>query len=152
MRRLIPGKTKVSIELFKGVTIGDVIVCAIGFAMLLLVFISNLPWKLAICLTIVAIAALLLFRLDGQPNYIYLLHILTYFGYNKNFERFTDDALLKDRFEKGERQATIDDFLSSGYQGGKKTSKRGSKADAKAEKAAKKAASLAASANSFTTP
>ena len=102
MNRLIPGKTKVSIELFRGVTIGDIIVCAIAFAMLLLVFISNMPGKLWICIGIAAIAAFLLFRMDGQANYIYLLHILTYFGYNRHFERFTDDQLLAERFEKGE--------------------------------------------------
>ena len=126
MNRLIPGKTKVSIELFRGVTIADIIVCAIGFAMLLLVFISNMPGKLWICLGIVAIAAFLLFRMDGQANYIYLLHILTYFGYNRHFERFTDDQLLAERFEKGERQATIDDFLGSDSKDTKK-SKRSSK-------------------------
>ena len=137
MNRLIPGKTKVSIELFRGVTIGDLIVGAIAFAMVLLVFISNMPAKLWICIGIVALAALLLFRMDGQANYIYLLHILTYFGYNRHFERFTDDGLLMDRFEKGERQATIDDFLADSYKGGKKKDKRSSreKASKKKEKA-----------------
>jgi ABC-type nitrate/sulfonate/bicarbonate transport system permease component len=67
--------------------------------MVLLVFISNMPAKLWICIGIVALAALLLFRMDGQANYIYLLHILTNFGYNRHFERFTDDGLLMDRFE-----------------------------------------------------
>ena len=127
MNRLIPGKTKVSIELFRGVTIGDLIVGAIAFAMVLLVFISNMPGKLWICIGIVALAAFLIFRMDGQANYIYLLHILTYFGYDRSFERFTDDKLLAERFEKGERQATIDDFLESGTKGGKKKDKGSSK-------------------------
>jgi len=114
MHRLIPGKTKVSIELFRGITIGDIVVCAIAAGMLLLVLISNLPGKLWFCLGIASIAGFLLFRMDEQPNYIYLLHILSFFGYDRFFERYTDDEMLAERFEKGDKQAAIDGFLGSG--------------------------------------
>jgi len=146
MQRLIPGKTKVSIELFRGVTIGDIVVGGIGIAMLILVLISNLPFKLGICVGILALAVLLLFRMDDQPNYIYILHILSFFGYHRYFERFTDDAMLKDRYEKGIRDAAIDSFLSEETkltsQEQKKLSKeekRQKKAEAKAKAKAKKA-------------
>ena len=112
MQRLIPGKTKVNIELFRGITVGDIVVGAVALAMLGLVFVSNLPWKFPICVAIFAVALLLLFRLDEQPNYIYILHILTFLGYHTHFERFTDDKLLTDRYEKGIKEAATDAFFS----------------------------------------
>ena len=46
MNRLIPGKTKVQVELFRGVTIGDVVIAAFGIAMITLILMSSLPAKL----------------------------------------------------------------------------------------------------------
>ena len=135
MPRLIPGKTKVSIELFKGVTIGDMIVGAVALAMLALVFLSNLPWKLGICIAIFAIAILLLFRMDDQPNYIYLLHILSFIGYDRHFERFADDQQLKDRFESGDKEAAANSFFS----GEKKLSRSESRKLQREEKRERKA-------------
>ncbi len=139
MQRLIPGKTKVNIELFRGVTIGDVIIGVITLAMIALVFVSNLPFKFGICIGVFAIAALLLLRMDDQPNYIYVLHILSFFAYRRHFERYTDDALLEERFEKGERQAAIDRLFPDGDS--RKSSKKNelTKAEKRAQKLAEKA-------------
>ena len=68
MRRLIPGKTKVQIELFKGVLLSDIAVAAVFGIMMLFVVISSLPYKGYICLALLFIAALLLARLDTQPT------------------------------------------------------------------------------------
>ena len=106
MQRLIPNKTKVNVELFRGVTVGDLIVGGIGMIMLVLVVISNLPFKLAFCLAVVGLTALLLIRLDEQPNYIYLLHILSFLGYKRHFgRRRTDEKLLGEEEETPARDA-----------------------------------------------
>ena len=94
MQRMIPEKTKVRVELFRGVTIGDIIVGAIGIGLLILVMISNLPYKVAFVIAIVAIAALLLVRMDQVPNYRYVGHILSYFGYKRKFIRICTDQEL----------------------------------------------------------
>ncbi|MBR6405191.1 MAG: DUF87 domain-containing protein [Lachnospiraceae bacterium] len=95
MQRMIPEKTKVRVELFRGVTIGDLIVGAIGIGLLILVLISNLPYKVAFCIAIIAIAALLLVRMDSVPNYQYIGHILSYYGYKRKFVRAcTDEELI----------------------------------------------------------
>ena len=94
MQRLIPNKTKVSVELFRGVTIGDVIVGGIGMLMLVLVIISNLPFKLGFSIIVIGLTALLLIRLDDQPNYQYLLHILSFLGYKRHFGRRQSDSVL----------------------------------------------------------
>ena len=91
MQRLIPGKTKVRIELFRGIYLADIIVGVVAMAMLVFVLLSTLPGKIWICIVIAAIAAVLIVRLDGQPNYIYLLHILTFFGYDRKFGRKRTD-------------------------------------------------------------
>ena len=94
--RLIPGKTKVKVELFRGVRIADVVIAAIFAGLLLLVFTSNLPGKLYFALGIVLIAVALLVRMDSEPNYIYLLHILRHWGYHRHFARiFTDEELMR---------------------------------------------------------
>ena len=90
--RLIPGKTKVNIELFRGITVWDVVVGGIALIMLVFVLISNLPGKLWVCLVIAALAAFLVIRLDEQPNYVYLLHVLSFFGYNRAFRKTYSDG------------------------------------------------------------
>lgn len=112
MQRLIPGKTKVHIELFRGITLRDVVVVAVALAMLIFVFLSNLPGKLFICIGIILITVLLVVRLDGQPNYIYFLHILTFFGYRRRFERLQKDRQLLAR-GKGDMLTAAKDVLFS---------------------------------------
>ena len=87
MNRLIPGKTKVQVELFRGVTIGDVIVAGIGMTMLILVLLSSLPYKLAFCIGVIFVAVLLLARLDDRANYRFLFGILVHFTYKRRFAR-----------------------------------------------------------------
>lgn len=112
MQRLIPGKTKVNIELFRGVTLGDILVGGVALVMLVFVFISNLAWKYGIAVVILALAALLLFRMDEQANYIYLLHILSYLGYEHHFGRIFSDEQLVEKQEKGSSQAAFDELFN----------------------------------------
>ena len=94
--RLIPGRTKVKVELFRGVRIADVIIGAIFGGLLVLLFTSNLPAKLYISIGLLLIAAALLVRMDNEPNYIYLLHILRHFSYRRRYIRlFTDEDLAR---------------------------------------------------------
>ena len=108
MQRLIPGKTKVHIELFRGVTLRDIIVGIVAMSMLIFVLLSNLPGKLWICLGVLFLTILLLVRLDEQPNYIYLLHILTFFGYKRHFERLQKDPQLVARGKGSLQKAALD--------------------------------------------
>lgn len=97
--RLIPGKTKVEIELFKGITLADILVAGISMVMVVLVLLSSLPGKVYIVGGIGILAAGLLARLDTVPNYLYLLHILRHFGYVRRYGRMYDDQMLIDSKE-----------------------------------------------------
>ena len=92
--RLIPGKTKVDIELFKGILLTDLLVGGISAAMIILVMLSSLPGRFIIALVFSVLAVGLLVRLDTVPNYIYVLHILRHFGYVRRFARTADDQML----------------------------------------------------------
>ena len=94
MQRMIPEKTKVRVEIFRGVSVGDLIVGGIGIGFLVLIAISNLPYKVAFFIGVVAIAALLLVRMDGVPNYKYFGHILSFFSYKRKFVRACTDQEL----------------------------------------------------------
>ena len=95
--RLIPGKTKVQVELFKGITLADMLVCGIAMVMAVLVLTSSLPGKIYILSVLGILTAGLLARMDTVPNYTYLLHILRHFGYIRHFGRLYDDEMLKAR-------------------------------------------------------
>ena len=96
MARLIPGKTKVQIELFKGVRLTDILVGLIAFLMIVFVVISSLPFKFYIVLGVLFIAGLLLVRMDTVPNYVYLLNMLRHFAYHRRYRRFNSDEQLLD--------------------------------------------------------
>jgi len=139
MTRLIPGKTKVDVEFFRGVTLGDLIVAGIGAAMIIFVLISTLPYKLAICVGVAAVAGLLLIRIDEQANYVYILHILSHFSYDRRFaKRYSDKMLLERGSEHGDESAFDALFREDAETGETKASRRsGTKADRAAEKARK---------------
>ena len=114
MRRLIPGKTKVQVELFKGITLSDIAVGAVFAAMLLFVVLSSLPYKAYICLALLFVAALLLARLDEQPNYAYLLNILRHFSYKRRFARLYTDEFLKKSAEDTFNDQAVDALFGKG--------------------------------------
>ena len=134
MNRLIPGKTKVQVELFRGVTIGDVAVAGVGAAMLILVLLSSLPHKLGICAAVVFLAALLLVRIDDRANYAYLLGILVHFAYDRRFGRLYTDEMLTARADGTADDAAFDKLFRDGGRPGE-AAKEG-RARRKAEKAA----------------
>jgi len=92
--RLIPGKTKVQIELFKGISLWDILIGGIGAAMIFLVLISSLPFKLVISIGILIVAGMLLVRLDTEPNYIMVLNMLKHLAYARRYEKVYDDEMI----------------------------------------------------------
>lgn len=114
--RLIPGKTKVKIEIFKGITLADVIVGLVGLSLATLATITSFKGRWIVALVVAAIFAFLLFRLDDEPMYVFLWNMLKYKAYPRRFQRvYTDEALL--RLANGTREDTLDAF----FEGGEKT-------------------------------
>ncbi|MBR0311826.1 MAG: DUF87 domain-containing protein, partial [Oscillospiraceae bacterium] len=114
MTRLIPGKTKVDVELFRGVTPGDLAVAGIGATMILFVLLSSLPHKLAVCIGLAMVAALLLVRVDGQANYVYILHILSHFSYDRRYAKLYSDKMLLERGSDAIDEIAFQEVFHSG--------------------------------------
>ena len=109
--RLIPGKTKVQIELFKGVTLADFFVSAIAIVVLVFIIISTLPYKFYIIIAHVSITAALLLRLDAEPNYMYLLAILRHYALPRRFERIYDDKYLINLNKEETKSDALDELF-----------------------------------------
>ncbi|MCD8091179.1 MAG: hypothetical protein LUD81_11280 [Clostridiales bacterium] len=78
--RIIPKKTRVSLELFKGVSIADFCVAAVGVILAVLVVCSNLPFKLYTLAAILIIFVGLLISIDEDKNYVFLAHIIKHYA------------------------------------------------------------------------
>ena len=85
--RIIPRKTKVATEFFTGVSLGDIVLGAIGILLVFFIIISNLPYKIGICSVIAAIFVLLLIRIDTESNYMFLLRIVKHFSYHRSYRK-----------------------------------------------------------------
>ena len=131
MTRLIPGKTKVQIELFRGISLGDILVAGVALTMLIFLLMSNLPYKVYICLAVAMIAGSLLVRIGDQANYLYLLHIFSHFGYDRHFARSQTDAELTQRMEDSGEETPDENANSSG---GLSAAPRETKTESAAEK------------------
>ena len=142
MNRLIPGKTKVKVELFRGVKIGDIVIAAFGFALITLILMSTLPRKLWFCIGVLSICAFLLARLDATPAYSYLMSIIAHFSYKRRYERVNDNEILLERAKGNEKQALFDRVFGE-EEDAKEGKRKLSRAEKKAKKQAEKAEKLA---------
>ncbi len=109
--RLIPGKTKVKIELFKNITIPDVAVAMVGLSLVTLCTVTSFKFRWIIAIVVATIFGFLLFRLDDDPMYIFIWHMLRYKAYPRRFQRiYTDEAIVRNA--TGDRQDTLDAFYN----------------------------------------
>ncbi len=118
--RLIPGKTKVKIEVFRHVTLADIIVGLIGLVAVTLCAISSLPGRWIIAGVVAAVFVLLLFRLDDEPFYVFIWNMLKFLAYPRRLVRVYDDKAIK-RISRGSRQDMLDEFF--GEEGGAESAK-----------------------------
>jgi len=75
---LIPGKTKLRIEIFKGVSLVDVLMGLIGASAVILVLFSTFPKKLLIAGVIFVFFVVMLIRVDGDSVYEMFLDLLRF--------------------------------------------------------------------------
>ena len=131
--RLIPGKTKVRLELFKGIGLADIIIALIGVAIAALVTASSLPFRWGIAFIVVCIFGFLLVRINDEPLYIFIWHMLRFLAYPRRFDRVYDDKALV-LMAKKNRKELVDAF----YGDGKEDEKTGSKKRGRRKKKSKK--------------
>ena len=132
---LIPGKTKIKIEIFKGVGIADILIGIVMGGLLLLLFISNMPFKYVFMTVLALVTIILLARVDDEPNYIFFLHIVRHLGFTRHYLKPKDDKLLLSQTRVGEKQAAMEAFYSEEEGEKKPESREERKARKQAERA-----------------
>ena len=108
--RLIPGKTKVKIELFKGITIVDVLIGLAGLVSATICAISSLPGRYYIAVVVAGIFAVMLVRVDDDPMYVFIWHILKFRAYPRRLHKIYDDTTLE-RMSSGTKEENMEAFL-----------------------------------------
>ena len=108
--RLIPGKTKVRMEVFKGVSLADIIVCAVFLSLMVCVMLSELPLRVLMAILLGLIMVLLVIRPGGVSNYTRLLMMLRFFALPGKFERVYDDQMLLDKASGKLHEEVIDGY------------------------------------------
>ncbi len=85
--RIIPKKTKVNLEFFKGVEIPDLIVGLIGGGVITAILLSDLPFRIWICSFFFVVTFALLVPLDDQKTYMIILHAVAFVARQRRFTR-----------------------------------------------------------------
>ena len=84
--RIIPKKTKVAMEFFKGVEVPDVLVGVLGIAIVISVIFSNIPYRMIIAGTIAVVIAASVIPIDGEKGYMMVYNLLKYFARYRGYE------------------------------------------------------------------
>ncbi|MDD6073728.1 MAG: DUF87 domain-containing protein [Clostridium sp.] len=84
--RIIPKKTKVSMEFFKGIEIPDVLVGTVGITIVISVLFSNLPYRMGIALGIAVLFGASIIPIDGDKGYRLIYNVLKYLARYRVFK------------------------------------------------------------------
>ena len=84
--RIIPKRTKVAIEFFKGVEIPDVLVGLVGVAIIMSVAFSNLPYRIYIAFAVTILVGASLVPVEGDKGYMMFYHMLRFFSQHREFK------------------------------------------------------------------
>ena len=84
--RIIPKRTKVAMEFFKGVEVPDVLVGIVGVTIVLSVIFSNLPYRLYIAFAILILVGASVIPVDGDKGYMMIYNALKFFARHRSFK------------------------------------------------------------------
>lgn len=122
--RIIPKKTKVSLELFKGISLTDFFVAAIGIVLEVLVLCSNLPFKMYIMLGVLVVFVVLLLAVDEDKNYVFIGYIIKHFARPSNVSsEYSIDGLMKEEEDKWEDDEAAEETAKNNHSKSKASKK-----------------------------
>ena len=101
--RIIPKKTKVRLEFFKGIGVVDLIVALCGGSIALAIFISDLPGHIAISAVLAVLVVGLVFPIEDDRGYLMLYNALLYISRYKKFTKEKDEKAKKKVYHDGFR-------------------------------------------------
>lgn len=96
MVRFIPRKTKVKMEFAKGITLGDILVAAVGVVGVILILLSTLPYKIYLGLGWGVLIAMMFMPIDeGLRLYGSLGLLIRFIAFKKKYDKSTVDKRTK---------------------------------------------------------
>ena len=117
--RIIPKRTKVRMELFKGIELVDVLVAGAGMGLSASFLVSNLPAHLALSIVTLIITVGLVVPIEDDKGYILIYNVLKYAGRYKIFyKRSAKEAVFKEAASREKQEDT-------GKKKGRGTKKKG---------------------------
>ena len=75
--RVIPKRTKVRLELFKGIEVVDVLVGAAGVGLAISLMFSNLPGKYIVMVIVLLLTVSMVVPIDDDKGFLFLCHSFT---------------------------------------------------------------------------
>ena len=85
--RVIPKRTKVRLELFKGVEVVDVLVGAAGVGLAVSLMFSNLPGKYVMVVVVLLLTISMVVPIDDDKGYLFVIYLIRYLGRKKEFQK-----------------------------------------------------------------
>ncbi len=85
--RIIPKRTKVTMEFFKGISLIDVLVGVLGIAIVVSLIFSNLPFRIWLAVLVFILFAGSVIPVDDEKAYMMAYHAIRYLVSFKTFER-----------------------------------------------------------------
>ncbi|MBR3736028.1 MAG: hypothetical protein IKN07_09100, partial [Lachnospiraceae bacterium] len=85
--RVSPKRTKVRLELFKGIEVVDVLVGAAGVGLAISLMFSNLPGKYIMMVIVLLLTVSMVVPIDDDKGYLFLLYLIRYLGRKREFTK-----------------------------------------------------------------
>ena len=109
--RIIPKRTKVRLEFFKGIGIVDMVIALIGLSFVAILLLSDLPGHVVISLLLAVFFIAIVVPIDDDKGYMMIYNAILYLVRHKSFERdstpkerhLEDKSLVKQVFSKSEK-------------------------------------------------
>ena len=93
--RIIPKKTKVRLEFFKGIGIIDMVVALVGAALAIAVLLSDLPAHTVIAIIIAVIVFGLVIPIEDDRGYIMVYHAILFLARHRSYEKKYENPEIK---------------------------------------------------------
>ena len=82
-------------ELFKGITLVDVLIVLVGLGIAALCAVSSLPYRWVFALIVMGIFGMMIVRVNDEPIYVFFWHMLRFQSFPRRYYRVFDDNALK---------------------------------------------------------
>ena len=93
--RIIPKKTKVRMEFFKGIGVVDILVLGVGMGLAFAILLSDLPGRIPLFTVVLVLSIGLVVPLDDDKGYMFIYYGLKYLANQHQFGMLPKDPAFQ---------------------------------------------------------